>query len=554
MRPTKPDSPEHRNRPNSIIQEEEMSLANKRWWTFMVVTVMVALACSSAPTTTQSPRPPAATPTAVAATPTAVPATQPPATQPPATEPPATEPPPTEPPATEPPATEPPPTPEPTEAPAVLPQVPTGYAELDQALAPAPEGGTQMFAGTRVTIQVQYNGAEGDLINATVADFEAATGINIVFDEIGSNHELVLKTLVDGGNPPDIAQIAQPAAMANYARDGKLVALDDFMDVNKLHTDYADAFMNLATVDGKVYGVFFKADTGSVVWYPIQAFADNGYEIPATWDELLALSDEIIADGNGNPWCISVEHGGATGWVGTNWVEDVLMRTAPPQVYQDLVAHNIPFTAPEVRHAFDLVAQIFFTPDYAYGGNTYINSTWVGQTMDPMFNDDLHHPQCWMQHQATWYDSFFPDVRAETPKYSTGTDVGLFYFPPIDPQYGNPAQGAGDQFMMFTDRPEVRAVMEFLATPEAAYGWIKEGGITSANRSVPSSWYDGSYKSQVAAGIFANASTLLFDASDSMPPEVGGAFNQGMFDWIAANGANTDEILQTIEDSWQLAQ
>ncbi|MEA2621795.1 MAG: alpha-glucoside transport system substrate-binding protein [Chloroflexota bacterium] len=442
------------------------------------------------------------------------------------------------------------PTPEPTAAPVILPTVPTGYAELDQAL-----GAGKPFDGKPVSVQVQWIGAEGAAFETAVAAFEAATGIDLVIDHVGSNHEVVLQARVEGDAAPDIAQIAQPATMAKYANRGKLVELSSFMDKAKLGTDYADAFLNLTTVDSKIYGVFYKADVKSTVWYPIKAFADAGYEVPTTWEELVALSDKIVTDGNGNPWCISIEHGGATGWVATDWVEDVLLRTAPAQTYQDWISHKIPFNDPAIKAALDTVGSVWFKDGYAYGGKEYINATWVGQTMDPMFEQDLADPQCWMQKQATWYDGFFPDLRANpdigTSKYVTGKDVGIFYFPGIDAQYGTPALGAGDLFMAFNDRPEVRAAIEFLATPASIATWIQSSGVTSANRSTPSEWYAGSYKAGVAAQILANASTLGFDASDSMPKEVGsGSFWSGMVDWVSAGGTNTDQVLQTIEDSW----
>jgi alpha-glucoside transport system substrate-binding protein len=316
---------------------------------------------------------------------------------------------------------------------------------------------------------------------------------------------------------------------------------------DRFKKDYA-ALLDLVTVNGGVYGVPYKVDVKSTVWYPRKAFEAAGYAVPKTWDELKALSDKIVADGNGNPWCISIEHGAATGWVGTDWVEDVLLRTAPRETYQKWINHEIPFTDPAVKKAFDTVAEIFFTPNYAYGGNTYINSTWVGQTMDPAFEEK---PGCWMHKQALWYSDFFPPRDSEEPKPQPGEDVGVFYLPPIDPQYGSPVLGSGDVIMVLADRPEVRAVAEFFATPESLATWIQAAGVTSANASTPANWYEGNYKAGVAAEIIGNGTTFGFDASDLMPAEVGqGTFWNGMVQWISAGGANTDEVLKTIEESW----
>ncbi len=397
------------------------------------------------------------------------------------------------------------------------------------------------FAGTSVEILSQWIEAEQENFRGSLAAFAERTGITINSEGI-TDYETILATRVDGGNAPDLAQVAQPGLMQSFAAEGNLVALDDWINTDQLAEDYIESFVDLASHDGNLYGVYYKGDIKSIVWYPVQAFADAGYEVPTTWDELIALSDQIIADGNGNPWCISIEHGDATGWVATDWIEDVLLRTAPPEVYDQWVAHEIPFNDPEVLEAADYVNQIWFTDDYVYGGNTAINATWVGDTQTPMFA--AGGPECWMHKQAAWIPEFWPEGTV------AGEDSSFFYFPPIEEEFGSPVLGGGDMFVMFDDRPEVRAVLEFLATAEAAQGWIEAGGFISPNQSVPLDWYQ-TYPNDALAAILAEADTFRFDGSDTMPAEVGnGTFWGGMIDWVSANGDNTGEVFDAIEASW----
>ncbi len=363
-----------------------------------------------------------------------------------------------------------------------------------------------------------------------------------------TDYETVLTVRVDGGNAPDLAQIAQPGLMRTFASEGQLVPISDWMNTDQLNTDYLPSFVELGSHEGDVYGVFYKADLKSIVWYPVEAFAENGYEIPETWDDLIALSDQIVADGNGNPWCVSIEHGDASGWVATDWMEDILLRTAPPETYDQWVAHEIAFDNQEVVEAAEYMSEVWFAPDYVYGGSTGINSIWVGDTQTPMF--DEAGPQCWMHKQAAWIPGFWPTDADENPLYEPGVDSSFFYFPPIESEYGNPVLGGGDQFVMFNDRPEVRAVLEFLATADGAKGWIEAGGFLSPNQSVPLDWYT-QYPQTDLAAILSEATTFRFDASDTMPAEVGaGTFWAGMIDWVAADGEGTEEILSDIEASW----
>ncbi len=416
----------------------------------------------------------------------------------------------------------------------------TPYEHLNRALAGE-------FEGTEVEILGQWVEAEAEGFEAALANLEESTGITVNYEGI-TDYETVLTVRVDGGNAPDLAQIAQPGLMRTFASEGKLVSLSDWMNLDQLSTDYIDSFVDLGSHEGQVYGVFYKADIKSIVWYPVQAFADNGYEIPETWDDLVALSDQIVADGNGNPWCISIEHGDVSGWVATDWMEDILLRTADPSVYDQWVNHEIAFNDPEILEAAEYMEQIWFADDYVFGGSTGINSIWVGDTQTPMF--DEAGPQCWMHKQAAWIPGFWPTDANEEPIYEPGVDSSFFYFPPIEAEFGSPALGGGDQFVMFNDRPEVRAVMEFLASAEGAQGWIEAGGFLSPNQSVPLDWYT-QYPQTDLAAILNEATTFRFDASDTMPAEVGsGTFLAGMVDWVAADGEGTDEVLATIESSW----
>jgi alpha-glucoside transport system substrate-binding protein len=397
------------------------------------------------------------------------------------------------------------------------------------------------YAGATVEILGQWVDGEAANFTASLQPFVDATGIEVSYEGI-TDYETVLSTRVDGGNAPDIAQIAQPGLMRSFASEGSLVSLGDWFNTDQLGQDYIQSFIDLGSLDGELFGIFFKGDLKSIVWYPVQAFADAGYEPPATWDDLVALSNQIIADGNGNPWCVSMEHGDATGWVATDWVEDILLRTAPVEIYDQWVAHEIPFDHPEVLEAAEYMSQIWFADDFVYGGSTAINAIFVGDTQGPMF--DAAGPQCWMHKQAAWIPEFWPEGT------QAGVDSSFFYFPPIEEEFGSPVLGAGDQMVMFDDRPEVRAVMEYLATAEAAQGWIDAGGFVSPNQSVPLDWYSA-YPNNELAAILNGADVFRFDASDTMPAEVGaGTFWSGMIDWVASDGANTADVFADIEASW----
>src|SRR5262249_30557300 len=292
----------------------------------------------------------------------------------------------------------------------------------------------------------------------------------------------------------------------------------------------------------------------STVWYPVKAFAAKGYQVPQTWDDLIKLSDQIVKDGS-NPWCVSAGGpGDATGWQITDWVEEVILKTKGLDYYNDWINHKVTFEDPGIKDALDnYVGKIFFTQNYVYGGAQAIVNTDQKTTMDPMFNQDLQAPKCWMQKVPTWYGpDFFPDQRAsgQPSKYVVGTDVRIMPFPTIDPGQKN-GEGSADPMMVLVDKPEVRAVAQFLFTPQGLQRWIEAGSAISPNTQVPADWYAGSYKLSVASDIVNKASGIGFDASDLMPGAVGaGTFWTKSVDWVNNNGSNTDATLKAIDDSW----
>jgi alpha-glucoside transport system substrate-binding protein len=331
-----------------------------------------------------------------------------------------------------------------------------------------------------------------------------------------------------------------------------LIEIGSFIDAKKL-TDEHPATIGPVTKDGKIWGIPYKADVKSTVWYPIKAFAAKGYTVPTTWDELIALSDKIVADGS-HPWCASAGGPGtATGWQLTDWIEEVVLKTKGIDYYNNWINHTVKFTDPGIKDAFDRVAKVLFTQGYVDGGGTAIVNTDQKTPMDPMFNQDTAAPGCWMQKIPTWYGpDFFPDQRTsgQPSKFKIGEDIGIFAFPTIEPAQ-NGSEGSADTVIMMNDRPEVRAVAEFLATPEGIQNWIRAGSAISTNVKTPADWYAGAYKLKVAADIANKSKFIGFDASDLMPASVGaGTFWTQTVDWANNNGSNTDAVLKNIDDSW----
>jgi alpha-glucoside transport system substrate-binding protein len=286
-------------------------------------------------------------------------------------------------------------------------------------------------------------------------------------------------------------------------------------------------------------GIWARANGKSSVWYPKAEFDAAGYTVPTTWDELMALTAQIAADGD-TPWCIGIESGAATGWAMTDWIEDVMLRTTSLENYDKWVAGELPFDSPEVRNAVDIVTKIWFNDDYVYGGRKAIATTFFGDAPKPMFEKP---PKCWLHRQGNFITTFFPEG------LEAGVDYDFFYLPPIDPAYGKPVLGAGDIYAMFNDRPEVRAVIQYFSMGESLKGWVEAGGAIAVQKDASLDWYGDPVTKNVAIMI-QNATSFRFDASDLMPGAVGaGSFWKSMTDFVSGS-IDLDTALAQIDASW----
>jgi alpha-glucoside transport system substrate-binding protein len=394
--------------------------------------------------------------------------------------------------------------------------------------------------GKKVSIYASIRDAEADLLERSWKPFEDCTGIKIDYEGSGE-FEAQLPVRVDGGNAPDIAFVPQPGLVKRFADAGKLKSLG--ADTKALAEQNMPAdWLKYATINGTLYGVPLGANVKSFVWYSPKTFKEKGWEVPTTWDQLIALSDKIAASGM-KPWCAGVESGDATGWPATDWIEDLMLRTQTPEVYDQWTTHAIPFNDPRVAEAVDRAGTILKNDKYmngGFGGVKSITTTSFQEAGVPVTNG-----KCAMHRQASFYANQFP----EGTKVAEDGDAFAFYFPAIDPAKGKPVLGAGEFVVGFADRPEVQAVQTYLASGEYVNARAKLGNWVTANNKLDIANVASPIDKLSVQILQDKSGVFRFDGSDLMPAAVGaGTFWKGMVDWL--NGKPTAPVLQGIESSW----
>ena len=402
------------------------------------------------------------------------------------------------------------------------------------------------YSGEQVTVSGPFLSSAADAFEAVLDQFARATGADV--RHTGSDaFEQQIMIDAEAGSAPNVAVFPQPGLVCDMAARGFLTPLGDdtkaWIEENyAAGSSWAELGACAAPDGGEAFYAFpYWANVKSLVWYVPENFEDAGYEVPGTMEELQALSEQIVADGE-TPWCIGLGSGSATGWPATDWVEDLMLRTQPPEVYDGWVSNEIPFDDPRVVAAIDEFGAFARNESYVAGGAAATASTDFRDSPKGLFATP---PQCYLHRQASFIPAFFPEGTV------VGEDVDFFYFPAYaSKDLGQPVLGAGTFLGMTKESEAARGLIEFFRTPIAheLFMSIEGEGFLTPHTSANVDLY-ASDTQRAQGQILLDATTFRFDASDLMPGAIGtGAFWTGMVDYVG--GAEAADVAATIQKRW----
>ena len=402
-----------------------------------------------------------------------------------------------------------------------------------------------MHTGDAVELYGTISGVEAEQLEESILKFEDCTGIDVTYN--GSDEfETEINIRVEGGNAPDLAIIPQPGLLQRIVGTGAVVAAPESVEAN-VDEFWSVDWKNYGTVGSTFYAAPLMASVKGWIWYSPAEFAENGYEVPTTWDEMMDLTATMASTGgsgaNYKPWCIGFESGTATGWPGTDWIEDIVLREVGADGYDEWVAGDLDFTSPEIKKAFEDFGAIALNPDYVNGGLG--DSASIVDTSFQEAGLKILEQSCSLHHQASFYEAQWPEGTNVAPD----GDVWAFLTPSV--AAGDPAAvtGGGEFVAAFNDDAATVALQTFLSSDTWANERVSIGGVISANKGLDPA-NASSPIGQASIEILQGADTIFrFDASDLMPAEVGAsAFWTSMNDYVS--GTPIDTVLSDIENAW----
>ncbi|NRP12136.1 hypothetical protein XMM379_002060 [Aliiroseovarius sp. xm-m-379] len=400
------------------------------------------------------------------------------------------------------------------------------------------------LSGDVLTISGGWLGPDQEMLENVIAYFEQATGADVRYAGSDSIEQQIVID-IEAGSPPNIAMLFQPGLVEQFAARGKLTPLSEDTVTWTLENYAAgQSWVDLGTFRGPqgapaLYGFVYKVDVKSLVWYVPENFEEAGYSVPGSMEELIALTDQIVADG-GTPWCIGLGSAGATGWPATDWVEDFMLRSFSPEDYDAWVRNDMRFDDPKVVSAIEAFGRIARNDAYVAGGAQAVATTDFRDSPQGLFASP---PHCYLHRQASFIPSFFPD------SVDVGLDADFFYFPAFaDKDLGKPVLGSGSLWVITKDSPAAQAFMEFLKTPIAHEVWMAQKSFLTPHKGVNASVYTDPTLAKMN-DILLHADTFRFDGSDLMPAAIGaGAFWTGMIDY--ASGKEAAFVARDIQKTW----
>lgn len=385
--------------------------------------------------------------------------------------------------------------------------------------------------GQSLTVMADWTGPSQSNFEAVLKRFEQLTGAKVTYTPVGKDLATVLGTKYAGGNPPDIAVLPQPGLLAHFADQGALQPIDsvagDLVDQN-----YAPVWRQLGTVNGTLYGVWFKAANKSLVWYNADIFQQAGVTPPKTWEQFMQDAQQL-SDYGVKPFSI----GAASAWTLTDTFENVYLNSAGPDMYMKLTKHEIPWTDPSVIKALTYMKQMW-NHDWIAGGVAGAMETNHPQGVDKPFLDP---PQAAMYRGA----DFGATAITHDTKAELGKTAKFFDFPSIDGSKPS-VMGGGDVAVMFKSSPASEALIRYLASPESATVWVELGGFTSPNRGVKLADYPSPIL-KASAQALQDAAVFQFDMSDQQPPQFGSTSGQGEYQAFQTF-LQTLDVNQTAQD------
>ncbi|KFF99018.1 sugar ABC transporter substrate-binding protein [Streptomyces scabiei] len=377
-------------------------------------------------------------------------------------------------------------------------------------------GGDKALSGQTVSVAGVWSGSEQKNFQKVLDAFTEKTGAKTQFVSTGDNVSTVVGSKIEGGNAPDVVMVPQVGVLQQFAGNGWLKPLSTTTQ-KSVGANYASVWKDYGSVDGTLYGLYFKAAHKSTVWYSPDALDQAGVQPPKTYDEMLKAGRTVSDSG-----LAAFSVAGQDGWTLTDWFENVYLSQAGPEKYDALAAHELKWTDRSVVDALTTLGELFQDKQLLAGGQKGALNTDFPGSVEKVFGPE---PEAGMVYEG----DFVAGVAKDQFGRKIGEDADFFPFPPVGGGEA-PVVSGGDAAVVLKDGKNTKAgmaLLEYLATPEAAAVWAGTGGFLSPNKKLDLTSYGDDVTRTTAKSLIAAGDSVRFDMSDQAPASFGGTKGAG---------------------------
>jgi alpha-glucoside transport system substrate-binding protein len=388
-----------------------------------------------------------------------------------------------------------------------------------------------------IVVTSLWGGTEQEAFEAVLTAFTEETGITAEYEPNRTDYATVLRTRIQGGNPPDVAIIPGIGTLRSLARDGSLISMADLgIDRAAIEGNYAPGILDVGVVDDELYGIMVKLNTKMAIWYDPQRFGEMALSAEAAdFDDLVQLTSDIAAAG-ATPWAL----GAGDSWTLTDNFEAIYLKMNGTDAYDTLFSPEGDWTDPTVQAAIDKMLEIY-TADSVDGGIDGSLATLFVDAIAKVFSTSPS-AELYCCHGAVGGIATGTDVNPDL-QGQEGTAIDWFPFPTVDGNGDGLVTYGGDVMAALVADSDVAAFMEYLTTAEAGQVWAEGGTIISPIVDVDTSVYPTELIQREAEQV-NSAEAVRFDGSDLLPGTDLGAVLQS-----AIQGEDMGPILEEFQSA-----
>ena len=313
----------------------------------------------------------------------------------------------------------------------------------------------------------------------------------------------------------DLAIIPNPQGVVNLGERGYLHSVSTALNDEVLTKNYSKHLQEITTSqkDNINYGVLFRLIPNSLIWYDVGKYERLGSPNFESFEDMISFTKQYSSFDN-PLWCMDIESGASTGWIATNWLEDLILHEYGPDIYDDWFKQIITSQNNEITLSILNIGKLIFDENAVYGGNQRIISKEFRNNYRNLLDEDISCVFSWSGHFASMY---FPSNK------SYEYDYDFFKFPSKSNK--NAMVGIGDSLVILNESNKSIEVFRSLVDDNFGQSWIskRDSAFISGNKNSNIEQIENKMllKETLLVRNALNEDLFRYDASELMERRIG---------------------------------